>query len=51
VTRDDVLVPRSRAMGWSYGAAADTILLRGRPSEPALSGDVVVAYRRWLLPE
>ena len=51
VTRDDVLVPRSRVMGWSYGAAADTVVFLGRPAEPVRSGDVVVAYRRWLLPE
>jgi hypothetical protein len=50
VTRDDVLVPRSRAIGWSYGAAADTIVLLGQPSEPAGPGDVVIAYRRWVLP-
>lgn len=50
VTRDDVLVPRSRAMGWSYGAAADTIVVLGQPSEPPRPGEVVVAYRRWLLP-
>jgi hypothetical protein len=50
VTRDDVLVPRSRAIGWSYGAAADTIVLLGQPSEPASPGEVVVAYRRWVLP-
>jgi hypothetical protein len=51
VTRDDVLVPRSRAAGWWYGAAADTIVLLGQPSELAGPGDVVIAYRRWILPE
>lgn len=51
VTRDDVLVPRSRAAGWSYGAGTDTVVLLGQPSEPAGPGDVVVAYRRWILPQ
>jgi hypothetical protein len=50
VTRGDVLVPRSRSIGWSYGGGADTIVLLGQPSDSSLLGDVVVAYRRWVLP-
>lgn len=49
VTRGDVLVPRSRSIGWSYGGGADTIVLLGQPSDSTLLGDVVVAYRRWVL--
>jgi hypothetical protein len=50
VTRGDVLVPRSRSIGWSYGGGADTIVLLGQPSDASRLGDVVVAYRRWVLP-
>jgi hypothetical protein len=50
VTRDHVLVPRSRSIGWSYGGGADTIVLLGQPSGASGPGDLVVAYRRWVLP-
>jgi hypothetical protein len=51
VTRDHALVPRSRVTGWAYGAAADSIVLHGQPSGLAAPAEVVVAYRRWVLPK
>jgi len=47
VTRDGVLVPRSRATGWDYRGSSNSIVFYNMPLDPAAPSDVVVSYRRW----
>lgn len=47
VTRDNVVVPRSRLTGWDYRGASNAIVFFNMPFDPDNPSDVVVSYRRW----
>jgi hypothetical protein len=47
VTRDGVVVPRSRQLGWDYRASSNAIVFYGMPLDPANPAEIVVGYRRW----
>ncbi len=47
VTRDGVLVPRSRQHGWDYRGGSNSIVFYDMPFDPANPSDIVVSYRRW----
>jgi hypothetical protein len=47
VTRDGVVVPRSRNHGWDYRASSNSIVFYDMPVDPAHPADIVIGYRRW----
>jgi len=47
VALDGVEVPRSRADGFDYDGASNSIVFRGRMYRPEIGSEVVVSYRRW----
>ena len=47
VTRDNVLIPRSRSEGWDYRASSNAIVVYNMPFNPAAPSEIVVSYRRW----
>jgi hypothetical protein len=47
VTRDGVLVDRSRDHGWDYYAPANSIVFYGMPIDPLAPAEIVISYRRW----
>lgn len=44
---DGVDVPRSRADGFDYDGASNSIVFRGRTFRPTIGSEVVVSYRVW----
>ena len=44
---DGVEVPRSRADGFDYDGASNSIIFRGSTYRPAIGSEVVVSYRTW----
>ncbi|WP_428265473.1 hypothetical protein [Haliangium sp.] len=47
VTRNGVLVPRSRVSGWDYDSAANALVFYDLPPDPDGEAEIIVAYRRW----
>ncbi len=47
VTRDDVLVPRSRGAGWDYDSVSNAIVFYNLPPTTQPTSEIVVTYRRW----
>jgi hypothetical protein len=44
---DGVEIPRSRADGFDYDGASNSIVFRGSTYRPELGSEVVVSYRIW----
>ena len=47
VVRDNVLVPRSRTMGWDFRASSNSIVFYNMPFDPLSPSELVISYRRW----
>ena len=47
VAVDGGAVPRSRANGFDYDGASNSIVFRGAAHRPRVGSEVVVSYRRW----
>lgn len=47
VTRDNVIVFRSREEGWDFRSSSNSVIFFNMPFDPANPSDIVVSYRRW----